>query len=97
MLPLLLAPSPALALYAQNALPVINSANPELSASAQLQALVYAVRWELGIAREDFSGNILEGERWLVWAAGNVRTFLSSNYSISHAACRLKNRRPLYY
>lgn len=83
MLPLLLAPSPSLPLYAQSALPTLESSNTELSACAQLQSLRYAVRWELGIPREDFSGQVLEGERWLVLAAGNVYNSASLDFKVS--------------
>lgn len=75
VLPMLLSPSPVVPLHVQNALTSIHPPSPELPAQAQLRALVYAVRWEMGIASSDFSNNVLEGERWLVWAAGNVRFY----------------------
>lgn len=72
MLPLLLSPSPTVPLHVANALSSINPSTSELTAQAQLQALSYAVRWEIGIGSSDFLGSTLEGDRWLVWAAGNV-------------------------
>ena len=70
---MLLSPSAAIPLHAQNALASIHPLSPELPAHAQLRGLIYAVRWEIGIPSSEFLSNILEGERWLVWAAGNVR------------------------
>lgn len=70
ILPLLLSPSPAVQSHASNALSIIFSHG--LSSRAQVQALLCAVRWEIGIGYPDFIDNILEGERWLVWAAGEA-------------------------
>ncbi|KAF8525181.1 ER-golgi trafficking TRAPP I complex 85 kDa subunit-domain-containing protein [Hysterangium stoloniferum] len=65
VLPLLLAPSPAVGAHANYALSTLQtSAGP----SSQLRALAYAVRWGTGVqSLED-----LEGDRWLVAAAGSV-------------------------
>ena len=41
-------------------------------AQAQLRSLAYAVRWDIGIDSRDFLGPVLEGDRWLVQAAGAV-------------------------
>ncbi|TFY57186.1 hypothetical protein EVJ58_g7180 [Rhodofomes roseus] len=65
VLPLLLAPSPALSLHAAHALAVLRSpSNPHFQSPghAQLRALSYAVRWVTGIDRRDFLGPVLEGE-----------------------------------
>ena len=70
ILPLLLSPSPAVNLHVTHALSAITSSGEEASASVQLRALTYAVRWEAGT---DFLANSLEGDRWLVWAASSVR------------------------
>lgn len=72
VLPILLAPSPALQLHAQNALTSMHPTPGELPAQAQLRGLIYAVRWEAGIPSSTLLSYALEGERWLVWAAGNV-------------------------
>ncbi|KAF8213184.1 ER-golgi trafficking TRAPP I complex 85 kDa subunit-domain-containing protein [Mycena galopus ATCC 62051] len=70
ILPLLLSPSPAIPLHVANALSSLNTSSV-LTAQAQVRALSYAVRWEIGVDTPDFLGSILEGDRWLVWAAGN--------------------------
>jgi hypothetical protein len=70
---MLLSPSPAVPLHAQAALTTIHPNMTDLSPLAQIRALLYAVRWEAGISTEDFLSDTLEGERWLVWAASNVR------------------------
>ena len=77
---MLLSPSPAIQLHAQNALASIHPSSLEPPAHAQLRGLTFAVRWEAGIASVDFLSSILEGERWLVWAAGNVRLFLPCRF-----------------
>ncbi|KDR85341.1 hypothetical protein GALMADRAFT_234163 [Galerina marginata CBS 339.88] len=72
MLPLLLTPSATLPLHAQTALTSIHPNMADLPPHAQIRALLFAVRWEAGIATQDFLHNALEGERWLVWAASNA-------------------------
>jgi trafficking protein particle complex subunit 8 len=76
MLPLLSSPSPAIPLHVSNALIALHPSANETPPSAQLRALVYANRWETGINGDDFLGNVLEGDRWMVWAAGAVTTTL---------------------
>ena len=78
VLPLLLSPSPAVTFHVSHALSTIVSSGTEASASAQLRALTYAVRWEAG---PDFLTSPSEGDRWLVWAASSVRgTALQSRF-----------------
>ncbi|EGO05173.1 hypothetical protein SERLA73DRAFT_68802 [Serpula lacrymans var. lacrymans S7.3] len=72
ILPLLSAPSPTVPLHVSNALSSLFASSVELPSLSQLRALTYAVRWEIGISHTEFSGKILEGERWLVWAAGTA-------------------------
>jgi trafficking protein particle complex subunit 8 len=69
VLPLLLAPSTPLASYVGASLAALGLTEPGVPASAQLRAMVYAVRWEVGV--QNFSE--IQGERWLAWAAGLVR------------------------
>ncbi|KAG6911541.1 hypothetical protein DXG01_011843 [Tephrocybe rancida] len=71
ILPLLLAPSPTLPLHAANALSGMQLQAPDSRPQEQLTALKYAVRWEAGISTSDFLNYPLEGDRWLVLAAGN--------------------------
>ncbi|CAE6431018.1 unnamed protein product [Rhizoctonia solani] len=66
VLPLLLTPSKTLESYAHNALLGARFVGRDPSPSSQLRALKYAVRWERGIREL----NIIEGDQWLVWAAG---------------------------
>ncbi|KAF8634497.1 hypothetical protein AX15_000933 [Amanita polypyramis BW_CC] len=85
ILPILLSPSPAISIYVSNALSSIHSTTSELPPKAQLRALLHAVRWETGIPISDFLGDILGGERWLVWAAGDAEE-LPSALLLAHAA-----------
>ncbi|KAG6878643.1 hypothetical protein C0993_001166 [Termitomyces sp. T159_Od127] len=71
MLPMLSSPSPALPLHAANALSGMQLQVSDPRPHEQLTALKYAVRWEAGISTSDFLNSPVEGERWLVWAAGN--------------------------
>lgn len=48
------------------------TASTGAGAAAQLRALVYAVRWEVGV--NDFHSDRIDGERWLALAAGTVST-----------------------
>ena len=75
----MLAAGPAVGLHAKHAITSINTNYP---ASMLITALAYTVRWDLGITKQDFLGKELEGERWLIWAAGSVRSF-PSRYDLS--------------
>ncbi|KAJ3516458.1 hypothetical protein NLJ89_g1109 [Agrocybe chaxingu] len=65
ILPLLLSPSPTTPLHAHAALTGIHPQMLDLPPHLQLRALLYAVRWEAGIATPDFLSSALEGERCL--------------------------------
>ena len=67
---MLLAASPAVGLHAKHAITSINTSYPAL---VLVTALTYTARWDVGITKQDFLSRELEGERWLVWAAGSVR------------------------
>ncbi|KAG8936905.1 hypothetical protein FRC02_009995 [Tulasnella sp. 418] len=90
ILPLLLAPSLTLEAHAAYALSPLTTVP---SASSQLRALKYAVRWEQGVL--DFVN--LRGEKWLVWAAStNQEDEPSSGILLAQAALialRKGNRR----
>ncbi|KAK1228620.1 hypothetical protein PQX77_008273 [Marasmius sp. AFHP31] len=85
ILPLILSPSPAVQLHVSNALGALYGGSLEPSPQAQLRAIQYAVRWEMGIDPADFLGDILEGEKWLVWAAANSEEATSA-VLLAHAA-----------
>lgn len=69
----MLSPSLALSLHASNSIAALQGLASERPALAQLRALSYAVRWDIGIDQQEFLGSVLEGERWLVHASGAVR------------------------
>ncbi|KAF8273905.1 ER-golgi trafficking TRAPP I complex 85 kDa subunit-domain-containing protein [Lactarius quietus] len=68
VLPLLLTPSPAVTFHVSHALSTITSFGTEASATVQLRALTYAIRWE---GSPHFLTSPSEGDRWLVWAASS--------------------------
>ncbi|KAL4070824.1 ER-golgi trafficking TRAPP I complex 85 kDa subunit-domain-containing protein [Scleroderma citrinum] len=85
ILPILLSASPAVPSHVTQALSSIHSSSTELPPQAQLQALKISVRWETSIEPNDFLSDTLEGERWLVWAAGNAEEAPSA-LLLAHAA-----------
>ncbi|KAG6381059.1 ER-golgi trafficking TRAPP I complex 85 kDa subunit-domain-containing protein [Boletus reticuloceps] len=111
ILPLLLSPSPAVVAHASYALSAVYPLGSDVSPQAQVQALKCAVRWEAGISTDDFLADPLEGERWLVWAAGNNGTDWDSDIegrgttsgvaprssSISERSKNSKRRAALWY
>ncbi|KIO08413.1 hypothetical protein M404DRAFT_134508 [Pisolithus tinctorius Marx 270] len=101
ILPMLLSPSPATTLHITHSLAAIFPTASELPTHAQLQALRYAIRWETSISPNDFLSDTLEGERWLVWAAGNSEEAPSA-LLLAHAALlsvrkQAKRRAALWY
>jgi len=66
VLPLTLAPSPAVGAHVSYALQSFQGS--ESTALNQYRALLFAVRWEAGVPDFVTQG----GDRWLSWAAGHV-------------------------
>ncbi|KNZ75648.1 hypothetical protein J132_02422 [Termitomyces sp. J132] len=101
MLPLLLSPSPTLSLHASNALSGMQLEVSEPLPHEQLTALKYAVRWEAGISTSDFLKYPVEGERWLVWAAGNSEeppaALLLARAALLSSQKQSKRRAALWY
>lgn len=101
ILPMLLSPSPATTLHVTQSLSAIFPSASELPAHAQFQALKYAVRWETSISHNDFLSDTLEGERWLVWAAGNSEetptALLLAHAALLSARKQAKRRAALWY
>jgi trafficking protein particle complex subunit 8 len=61
-------------LLASTALANLSSQSTDPLASEQLAALKFAIRWESGISSQEFINQPLEGDKWLVQAAGKVRS-----------------------
>ena len=57
----------------------------------QVTALTYTVRWDSGIIKQDFLSRELEGERWLVWAAGSVRSSRAAIYGFEGFLMRARS------
>lgn len=90
VLPLLIASGPAVTANAVTALGYLGFAGGGggNGAAAQLRALAYAVRWEVGVSgfhSEESRGGV-EGERWLVAAAGTV-SFVLPKYESDVKGC----------
>ncbi|KAG1875607.1 ER-golgi trafficking TRAPP I complex 85 kDa subunit-domain-containing protein [Suillus subalutaceus] len=101
ILPLLISPSPAVQLHVSHALNIIYPQSAELHSHAQLRALLYAVRWESTLTIGDFLSDTLEGERWLVWAAGNAEeppaALLLAHAALLSVRKNAKRRAALWY
>ncbi|KAF5375128.1 hypothetical protein D9758_000414 [Tetrapyrgos nigripes] len=101
ILPLLLSPSPALSLHASNAISNLHNAGAEPPAHVQLRGLSYAVRWEIGIEGSDFTGDVLDGERWLVLAARSAEepplAILLGHAAFLSARKKARRRAALWY
>jgi hypothetical protein len=93
IIPILVAAGPGVQLHAQHALSSLASSaqSEETPPHVLFAALRYTARWVESIPLEDFISDVLEGERWLVWAAGNVG-LLSSLQSRS-LTCNSSGRR----
>ena len=87
VLPLILAPAPILSVYATTALQALGLNHPEVPALSQLRAILYAVRWEIGIPQ--FAN--IDGERWLAMASGNAEEPFSA-LLLARAASLSNNR-----
>ncbi len=87
VLPLILAPAAPLSVYATAALQTLGLNNPEVLASSQFRAMLYAVRWEIGIPQ--FAN--IDGERWLAMASGSAEEPFSA--LLLARAASLSNRR----
>ncbi|GAW06029.1 hypothetical protein LENED_007922 [Lentinula edodes] len=94
ILPLLLSPSPAIPLHVANTFATMFTQPTEPFAKVQLRALLCAIRWEVGIDPSDFASELLEGERWLVWAAGSAEEPPSA-LLLAHAAFISSRRQAL--
>lgn len=68
--------------YVSNALSSIHPPSSEVPPKALLRSLISAARWEGGVPTSEFLGDILGGERWLVWAAGDVSFSVHSHHTI---------------
>ncbi|KAH0838197.1 ER-golgi trafficking TRAPP I complex 85 kDa subunit-domain-containing protein [Lanmaoa asiatica] len=101
ILPLLLSPSTSVVAHVSYALSTVYPPGSDMSPQAQVQALKCAVRWEAGISTSDFLGDTLEGERWLVWAAGNAEeppaVLLLAHAAFLSAQKNAKRRAALWY
>ncbi|KAJ7293446.1 ER-golgi trafficking TRAPP I complex 85 kDa subunit-domain-containing protein [Mycena rebaudengoi] len=82
-------------------LPLLLSPSPNIPLHVAMRALTYAVRWEIGIGNSDFLSSTLEGERWLVWAAGNSEeppsAFLLAHAALLSARKMARRRSALWY
>lgn len=85
ILPLIVAPGPAVNQHALAALSALGGGAGVggVGAAAQLRALVYAVRWEVGVSGFHGPGARVEGERWLAWAAGGVSVSFVLHFSFA--------------
>ncbi|EIN14080.1 hypothetical protein PUNSTDRAFT_59603 [Punctularia strigosozonata HHB-11173 SS5] len=105
ILPMLVAPGPNVQLYASYAIsslhPLMTSGASDLPPQILVKALKYAVRWDIAISQQDFLSDVLEGDRWLVWAAVNVEevppALLLGHAALLSARRRARRRAALWY